>query len=295
MAALQAEARFALESEDPARIAMATAALDAAAQRHLVPVRKSRTREFVEVIALAILGALALRFFAVEAYRIPSGSMIPTLQPGDVVLVSKLDYGLRLFGRELLEGEPPKRGDVVVFENPATPGQVLIKRVAGVAGDVIEIVDEQVRLNGEPQPRAEVTARFDFWNYRDDLGYWHPQSGLLYLEDLDGRRHATLHSRLAPRPRPTEGPFEVPPGHVFVLGDNRDESEDGRSDGGWYVPVDKVRGRARLLWFSWGHGGLGLAETGLRLGRILRFVDGSMPEGDLPAAVEAHRAYVASE
>ncbi|AKU91027.1 signal peptidase I [Vulgatibacter incomptus] len=279
LAAVQAEARMALESGDLGRIAMATASLEAAARVHgLADLRKSLTRSYFEVILLAAGLALAVRLVCVEVYRIPSGSMLPTLHPGDVVLVNKLAYGVRLpWGGPAWEGAGPRRGEVVVFRDPRAGERELIKRVAGVAGDEIEVNDETLFVNGEAQPRSLATDRFEYWNYRFDLKYWHPQSGELYLEELDGHRHATIHSRLLPRPRPKEGPFRVPEGHVFVLGDNRDDSEDGRTDGGWYVPLENVKGRAALVAISWGKEGLRLwGEEGLLIDRILRPVDGGM-------------------
>lgn len=298
LTAVQAEARSAIGSGDEGRIAMATAALQASADLHLVKLRKGFLREFLEIVVVAVLLALAVRTYGVEAFRIPSGSMIPTLLPGDVVLVDKSAYGLSLpLVGSVWERPQPARGEVVVFESPQHPGETLIKRVAGVAGDTVAIVDETVLVNGEPQARALAADRWEFWNFRDDLRYWHPQSGHLFLEDLGGVRHATVHSRLIPRPRPSEGPFVVPPGHVFVLGDNRDDSDDGRSAGGWYVPLEKVKGRAIAVGFSWGRGGVRLwGDEGVRLARILHPVDGGIP-GDppLPEAAKAWGAEAESE
>jgi len=279
--ALQSEARNALESGDDGRIARASATLEAAASRHLEPLRPSFLREAVQMVLLAVALAVAVRLFAVEAYRIPSGSMVPTLLPGDVVLVSKSAYGVRLpGGRELLAGPMPARGDVIVFDAPGRG--VLIKRVVGLPGERVELVDEQVYVDGAPQPRSLLADRFDYWNLSADLRYWHPQSGNLYVEELGGRRHGTVHSRLLPRPRPAEGPFHVPPGHLFVLGDNRDDSDDGRSDGGWYVPLEAVRGRAARILFSWGRDGWWPgSESGFRFERFLSAID------ELPAREEA--------
>ncbi|WP_373049059.1 signal peptidase I [Vulgatibacter sp.] len=287
--ALQGEAKNALASGDEARIARATAALESAASKHLEGLRRSFAREAFEMVLVALLLAVAVRLFVVEAFRIPSGSMVPTLLPGDVVLVDKSAYGVRLpGGTELLPGALPARGEVIVFENPAQAGEVMIKRVAGLPGDVITLVDERVHIGGLAQPRQLVAERFDYWNYRDELRYWHPQSGNLYLEELGGRRYATIHSRLLPRPRPGEGPFEVPAGHLFVLGDNRDDSADGRTDGGWYVPLAAVRGRASIVALSWGRGGLWpWGDEGLRFGRILRAVDGQVVQ---PGALPLHDA-----
>lgn len=286
IAALQAEARSALQAEDPARIARAREALAAAAGRHLEPLRRSFAREIAQVALLAAALAIAVRLFVVETWRIPSGSMVPTLLPGDLVLVLKFAYGLRLpGGHVLVEGPAPERGDLILFDDPRGGGEVLLKRVVGVPGDEVTLVDGQLHLGGRPQPRALVDERFEYWNYTPELAHWHPQSASLWVEALGERRYATIASRLLPRPRPTEGPFVVPPGHVFVLGDNRDDSDDGRSDGGWFVPIASVRGSAALILASWGRGGWWpFGENGLRFSRVLRRPDAHAASLPLPAA-----------
>lgn len=281
LAAVMAEAKGALSSAEPTRIAQATSALEAASSLHLARFRKALWRESLEVVAAAIVLALLVRASVTEAFRIPSGSMVPTLLPGDVVLVDKTAYGisLPLLGM-IWDGKQPGRGDVIVFESPDHPGQTMIKRVAGIGGDTVEIVDETVYINEEPQERVLVADRFEYWNFRDDLRYWHPESGHLFLEELGGRRHGTVHSRLLPRPRPAEGPFVVPNGHLFVLGDHRDDSDDGRSRGGWYVPLESVRGRASRILFS--RGKQAPTEEGFRPGRFWLAVDGTVEGGDRP-------------
>ncbi len=278
LGAVQVEAREALASADPRRMELALAGLDAAARNHrLSRLRKSLLRSYLEVVIAAAAAALLVRYSVAETYRIPSGSMLPTLHPGDVILVNKLAYGWRLPWIDRVgEVAMPSRGEVIVFRDAS--GHDLIKRVAGLAGDEVELVDEEVFVNGESQPRELALERFEYWNYRDDLQYWHPQSGALYLETLGGIRHGTIHSRMLPSPRAKEGPFQVPPGHVFVLGDNRDDSDDGRSGGGWYVPVGDVRGRAALVVFSWGREGIWpWGDEGPVLDRILRRVDALSP------------------
>jgi signal peptidase I len=291
--ALRAEARAALAAGDEARIAAARAHLAAAFERHLRPFRKSLGREALEIIGPAVLLAAFLRLFLLEAFQIPSGSMAPTLLPGDQVLVSKIAYGLRLpfGGPVLVEGPAPRRGDVIVFREPGDEGRLLVKRVAAVAGDEVEVRGETVWLNGEEQPRVLVEEGHEFWNRDPDLGYWRRESGRRYLEELDGRRHETLQgSPLAARGE-TAGPYRVPEGHVFVLGDNRDNSEDGRAGGGWYVPLANVGGKVLLTWFSWGRGGGAWpGDDGVRWGRIGLPVDGAATgEGSLAEAAAALR------
>lgn len=289
LAALQVEARHALASGDPSRIELACQALEASARTHrLARLRKSLLREYLEVVLVAALVALAFRATVAETFRIPSGSMLPTLRPGDVVLVNKLAYGLRLpFVGPITAQASPEVGDVVVFRDPRAPGAVMVKRVAGVAGDTLELRDETVLIDGEPQDRALAAARFEFWNFRDDLRYWHPQTGALYVETLGGRRHATVHSRMLPSPRQDLGPFRVPEGSIFVLGDNRDDSDDGRS-GSWYVPLSHVIGRVDVIAFSWGKGGAWpWGEEGIVGERILRAIDlESEWQGAAPADAE---------
>lgn len=287
LGALQVEARHALASGDPTRIELAYQALEASARTHrLAKLRKSLLREYLEVVLVAAALALAFRATVAETFRIPSGSMLPTLRPGDVVLVNKLAYGLRLpLVGQVIGPASPQVGEVVVFRDPRAPEQVMVKRVAGVGGDTVELRDETVLIGGEPQERVLAAPRFEFWNFRDDLRYWHPQSGALYAETLGGRRHATVHSRMLPSPRPDMGPFQVPEGSIFVLGDNRDDSDDGRS--GWYVPLEDVIGRVGIVAFSWGKGGAWpWGDEGIVGERILRAIDLDS-EWQTPAPVAA--------
>ena len=186
--------------------------------------RKSVIREYGEALAVALLLALFIRSFVVQAFKIPSGSMIPTLLIGDHILVNKFVYGVRLpyFGTDIVPIGKPRRGDVVVFIYPQDEDKDFIKRVVGVEGDTIEVRDKRLYVNGETV--ADPHAHF--------------------AEGEEGRAVA---------PRDNYGPFKVPPGYIFVMGDNRDRSYDSRFWGP--VALDKVKGKAFLIYWSWDGGG----------------------------------------
>ena len=291
------EVEAAALDDDADRLSAALRALDVLWDEHLERQGKPPWREYVEVVVAAILAALLLRALVVEGYRIPSGSMAPTLLPGDHVLVSRLAYGVPVpFTRLRLGGAPPRRGDVVVFESPRAAGVDVVKRVVGVPGDVVALRDEVLYVNGVPQPRApdgELT-----YEERDEGGRAFRETCRRYREALargplpaaDGDDPGQLEARwqvaaaegvanhgvLVCRPARQavrEGPFEVvPPGHLFVMGDNRDRSADSRGAGGWQVPIERVKGRVTVVYLSWGAGGAFLGR-GPRLDRLLRRVE----------------------
>jgi signal peptidase I len=291
----------AVAGQDPERLSAAAVRLDGLREKHLASTRKGALREYAQTAAVAVLAALLLRAFLVEAFRIPSSSMAPTLLAGDHILVSKLAYGPRIpFGsRRLFGPAQPRRGDVIVFENPRDPGGDLVKRVVGVAGDVVEIRDQVLYVNGVPQPRA-ATGSYGYDERNESTGRWWRDTCLRFRERLargnlsrpesaepadaqagfaaaaaDGlTEHDVLpcrHLRFGER----EGPYPaVAPGHVFVLGDNRDRSADSRSDGGWQVPVESIKGRAALVWWSWGRGGaFPIGKSGVRTDRLFKRIE----------------------
>ncbi|RMD83149.1 MAG: signal peptidase I [Candidatus Dadabacteria bacterium] len=185
--------------------------------------QRSIWREYAEALGMAILLALFIRTFIVQAFKIPSGSMLPTLQVGDHLLVNKFIYGVRipLLGKRLFAFHQPERGDVIVFIYPQDRSKDFIKRVIGLPGERVEIKNKVVYINGKKIP--------------DPHAYYQP-----------------IDPRLARRPRDNFGPYEVPPGHVFVLGDNRDHSHDSRFWGS--VPINDILGKAFILYWSWDSG-----------------------------------------
>ncbi len=188
-----------------------------------------------------ILVVLLLRSFVAEPFRIPSGSMIPTLLVGDFILVNKFAYGMRdpVLHFKFLEVDEPKRGDVVVFRWPVDPSKDFIKRLVGLPGDHIVYRDKQLYINGQPATQ-EASGAFA----ADGVS----ASGVVYRmdEDLLGVEHRVLINP----DRPAED-FEliVPPGEYFAMGDNRDGSDDSRRWG--TVPERNLVGKAFMIWMSW--------------------------------------------
>jgi signal peptidase I len=184
---------------------------------------KSTVREYAEAIIMALLLALFIRTFIVQAFKIPSGSMIPTLQIGDHILVNKLSYGIRIpgWGHYAAQFTTPKRGDVVVFIFPEDRTKDFIKRVIGVAGDKVEIKNKKIFINDKP--------------IEDPHAYFEGDDGVGGIQIKDDY-----------------GPKTVPEHHIFVMGDNRDRSYDSRFWG--YVDLDDVKGKAFLIYWSWDGG-----------------------------------------
>ena len=209
------------------------------------PVLVDYSRAFFPVLA----AVLCLRSFVAEPFRIPSSSMMPTLQIGDFILVNKFAYGLRLpiNNKKVVEIGAPARGDVVVFHPPQYPEQDWIKRVVGLPGDTIGYRDDVVSINGEPL------------QYLDQGRYVGKGKGAgatgarLLVEQLPGRPHQVLERDDVPYFIQGEGEWTVPPGYYFVMGDNRDNSEDSRfwPEGMHFLPEENLRGKAFLVWMHW--------------------------------------------
>lgn len=181
---------------------------------------RSTWREYAEALFMAVLLALFIRTFVVQAFKIPSGSMLPTLQIGDHLLVNKFIYGLRIpfLGQRIFAFHSPEREDVIVFIYPQDPSKDFIKRVEGLPGDRIEIRNKTLFINGE----------------KVDDSHAHYES---------------IAPRLARTPRDNFPSFVVPEGQVFVMGDNRDHSHDSRFWG--TVPIRDILGKAFILYWSW--------------------------------------------
>ncbi len=200
--------------------------------------KKHIVREYAESIIIAVLLALVIRTFVVQAFKIPSGSMEDTLAIGDHILVNKFIYGTKIpfTDKRVLTVRDPKRGDVVVFEYPEDPSKDFIKRVVGLPGDVVEGRDKKVYVNGKP--------------------YENPHEVHKEKEVIPK----------AQNPRDSFGPVTVPAGSYFMMGDNRDRSYDSRFWG--FVKNDKLKGLAFIKYWSWDS-----EKFRVRFGSIGRLID----------------------
>ncbi len=203
--------------------------------------KKSVVREYAESIIIAILLALVIRAFVVQAFKIPSGSMKPTLLVGDHILVNKFIYGIKLrvpfssLNYTLIPISSPKRNDVVVFIYPVDPKKDFIKRVIGLPGDTVQVIDKKIYINHLP------------------------------MEDPHGVHSDQMIIPEAEQPRDNTGPIIVPPNKIFVMGDNRDESYDSRYWG--FVDQKEIIGQAFIIYWSWDR-----TEFGVRWGRLGKLI-----------------------
>jgi signal peptidase I len=206
-----------------------------------------------------IITVFLLRSFLFEPFKIPSGSMIPTLLVGDLILVNKFTYGLRLpvLNKKITEGNKPQRGDVMVFRYPPKPSLDYIKRVVGVPGDTVAYLNKRLTINGVVQPTTAVPEFFD----EDSMRYFKH-----YEEVLGGVKHRILNDDDRPAFVPGADQFagregcsytiegvtcKVPPGQYFMMGDNRDNSMDSRYWG--FVPDENIVGKAIFIWMNFSH------------------------------------------
>ena len=200
--------------------------------------KKGALRENIEAIIIAVILALFIRTFVVQAFKIPSGSMKQTLLIGDHILVNKFIYGVKIPFSDItvIPIKKPKRGDIIVFKFPEDPNKDFIKRVIGVAGDVVEVRNKQVYINN-------MLLNHDHGIHTDP----HIIPGVF-------------------QPRDNFGPVTVPPASLFVMGDNRDRSYDSRFWG--FVDLKVVKGKAFIIYWSWDNGRFGVRWN--RLGHLLK-------------------------
>ena len=212
---------------------------------HHVKKKKGALRENIEAIIIAVILALFIRTFIVQAFKIPSGSMENTLLIGDHILVNKFIYGVKIpftggplsAGNTLIPVSQPKRHDIVVFRYPEDPDKDFIKRVIGIAGDTIEVKDKKLYVNGKLQNHEPYAIHKD-------------------PRDIPGKFSV----------RDNFGPVTVPKNSLFVMGDNRDNSYDSRFWG--FVNLKAVRGEAFIIYWSWNKNDFGVRWN--RTGKILR-------------------------
>jgi signal peptidase I len=199
--------------------------------------KKSLLWEYVEAIVTALILALLIRTFIVQAFKIPSGSMIPTLLIGDHILVNKFLYGTTIpfSDKKILIFKHPEKGDIIVFKYPRNPDKDFIKRVMATEGDVIEEKNKVIYLNGKALSEP-------------------------YIQHVDTRLNFN-----AIDPRDNFGPMKIPQNKLFVMGDNRDQSYDSRFWG--FVDLSEVRGKALIIYWSWDPGNWVRFN---RIGRLIR-------------------------
>lgn len=231
------------------------------------PIVIEYSRAFFPVLAIV----LVLRAFAYEPFRIPSGSMMPSLLVGDFILVNKYSYGFRMpvWHNRISYGDRPQRGDVVVFRYPRDESQDYIKRVIGLPGDHISYYNHKLKINGK---FVKMTKDHDYQglgklnNMPNAGGCDRRNAGCqVHIEEIETGQHTVMTNPRAPMG--VNGEYFVPNGHYLVMGDNRDHSNDSRSWG--YVPEDNLVGKAVMIWMHWdwrkGGSGLDFSRVGQKI------------------------------
>jgi len=213
---------------------------------------KSLFKEYLQALAIAVIVALVLRTFVLQAFRIPTGSMKDTLMVGDFLLVNKFVYGIRTPDRisgvdmeiphiRLPAFKQPGRGDIIIFEYPKDPSVDYIKRCIGLPGDTIEIRNNNVFINGQAEGEQEFVGKEYDPAEEATFAYFKIKQ--------DDHRSYTIRHRADGRTKHNSfGPVVVPPGHYFMMGDNRDNSSDSRFWG--FMPRENILGKAFVIYFS---------------------------------------------
>jgi signal peptidase I len=323
-----ADVEKALSAKDLKTVRVHLPVLDAIVDEVVKRDPKSTSRDYVESIGAAVLIALALRAFVIEAFKIPSSSMYPTLEIGDHIFVNKFIYGIRIpWTTTKFFERSPNRGDVIVFIYPCNPDKDYIKRVIALAGDTVEVRCNVVYVNGKAIPNKLVEGEScHYMDYLENDGQWVRKACSKYEEtvgdkhydvfhdadrplrdqriaagtqhDGDARDFPTLNMPLAPTCANSEDAataldiqqvkgkivqtktkdagacdqqmhYVVPPGHIFAMGDNRNNSNDSRVWGS--VPIENIKGKALFIWLSYSTWGL-TDWSGIRWPRIGAFV-----------------------
>ncbi len=264
------EAESALEDGNLRDLTTKTEGLESVVEEHLSKFRKSRLRQNIESLLIAVALALFIRTFIVQPFKIPSGSMIPTLLVGDHLLVNKFIYGTSIpfTDKIVLPINNINRGDVIVFtypnyeNDPSKNGIDYIKRVIGLPGDNIDIKGRILFINGQAIP---IRYLGDFQDERTGVGYDE------YEENLFGKKHQVIY--LKGRDSTEKGEYipvtKVPDGYVFVMGDNRDNSQDSRFWG--FAPIKNIAGKAFIIHWSWDFGSEGILDK-VRWHRVLSLI-----------------------
>jgi signal peptidase I len=219
------------------------------------PVVVEYARSFFPIVLIVFL----LRSFLAEPFRIPSESMMPTLVIGDFLLVNKFTYGIRLpvINKKIIELNSPQRGDIVVFRFPKDPAVDYIKRVIGLPGDKVSYYNKQLFINDAPISQVPLGIYQGFGQGQDMTGC------LQQMENLGSIEHNILIRSDAPT---VEGSYVIPAGNYFVMGDNRDNSNDSRYWG--TVPEENLVGKAFFIWMNWDWQNSGIGFD--RIGTVLK-------------------------
>jgi len=204
--------------------------------------KMSKLIDYAKSFFPLLLFVLVLRSFLFEPFKVPTGSLEPTVMPGDFILSNKYTYGVKMpvWGTELIDMGKPKNGEIAIFRTPVDNKTWMVKRVIGVPGDKIDYVDKKFTVNGVPSNYKLLETSKDT---NDGTRYWDVK---IYEEEIFGAKHKIF---INDKRFSSDFHITVPEGYYFMVGDNRDNSDDSRFWG--FVPEHNFEGRAMLVWFSW--------------------------------------------